>query len=396
MSKKILNKPKARGRVELIRAAAKKEDAGEKLIYMNVGKPDFDTPKIIKRGAIEALEHGLVHYTRLDGIPMLKEAISKREEREFGLCYDPVDEITITIGGSAALFAIWSVFLDPEDELMIPTPYYNAYREQLSYVGANYVEVPILKGDRVEYKREDFEAKLTKNTKLIIINSPNNPTGYVMKDEDLQMIADFAMEHDLIVVSDECYDKYVFSGEFKSISTLDGMRERTIIVNSASKTFSMTGWRIGYVMGPKKFVDEIAVAHNAMSICPNSFAQYGAYYAYQGKIDEVDEMLQEFKRRKELVVAELEEIPEFSYIKPEGAFYVFVNVSELGLSGMEFCEEILDKKGVVLSPGHAYGELWKDYVRISYACSVDNIKTTMKLIQEYICERKNIQTLVNP
>ena len=387
-SRKILNKSTARGRVELIRAAAKKEDAGQKIIYMNVGKPDYDTPEIIKYGAIEAIKEGLVHYTRLDGVPKLKQAIAKREEMEFGLHYNPVDEITITVGGSAALFAIWAVFLDPEDELMIPTPYYNAYREQLSYIGAKYVEVPILREGKVEYRREDFEAKLTKNTKMIIINSPNNPTGYVMKDQDLQMITDFAIEHDLLVVSDECYDKYVFSGKFKSIANLDQMRERTIIVNSTSKTFSMTGWRIGYVMGPKKFVDEIAVAHNAMSICPNSFAQYGAYYAYQEKLDEVDKMLEDFKRRKEFIVSELEKISELEYIKPEGAFYVFISVAKLGISGMEFCEEILDQKGIVLSPGHAYGHEWKDYVRISYACSIENIKTTMLLIKEYIAERK--------
>lgn len=388
LSKRVLDKPKTKGRVEMIQAAAKKEDAGEELIYMNVGKPDFDTPKIIKDGAIKALNEGAVHYTRLDGIPKLKRAISDREKREFNLSYDPVDEITVTVGASAALYAIWTVFLDNEDELMIPTPYYNAYREQINYIGAKYVEVPILKGDKIEYRREDFEKKLTKNTKMIIINSPNNPSGYVMTDKDLQMIADFAIENDLLVISDESYDKYVFNGEFKSIANLKNMRERTIIVNSASKTFSMTGWRIGYVMGPKELVNEISIAHNAMSICPNSFSQHGAYYAYKDKIEEVNLMLDDFKNRKEYIVGELEKIKEFKFVKPEGAFYVFINVGGLGLTGMEFCEDLLNKKGIVLAPGHSYGDDWIDYVRISYACSMDNIKKTIKYIKEYISELK--------
>lgn len=264
---KVNGSPKQKGLFEIYAIASQKERAGEKVIHMEIGRPDFDTPMTVKKRAIEALNEGVVHYTELSGLDELRRAISERERIKTGLCYDPVKEIVVTTGASEGLYCIWNVFLNPEDEVMIPSPYYSSYFNQLTYSGTNLVKVPIMKDGKMKYDIEEFKARLTNNTKMILINSPNNPSGYVMTEEDLNMIAEFAIENDLIVISDECYDSFIFEGNYRSIATLPGMRERTLVVNSSSKTFSMTGWRIGYVMGNETFIREIGKIHSHISCC---------------------------------------------------------------------------------------------------------------------------------
>ncbi len=381
-----------KGLFEIYAIASQKERAGEKVIHMEIGRPDFDTPMAVKEKAVEALHKGVVHYTELSGLDELRRAIAKRERIKTGLYYDPLKEIVVTAGASEGLYCIWNVFLNPEDEVMIPSPYYSSYFNQLIYSGTNLVKVPIMKDGKIKFDIEDFKARLTKNTKMILINSPNNPSGYVMTEEDLNMIAEFAIENDLIVISDECYDSFIFEGNYKSIATLPGMRERTLVVNSSSKTFSMTGWRIGYVMGNEDFIREIGKIHSHISVCATSFAQAGAVEAYKNVFKEVENMVAEFKLRRDYVAKCLGKIDGISFIEPKGAFYVFINVGKLGMDGIEFSERILREKGIALAPGSSFGSEWKDYVRLAYTCSMDNIIEAMELMKSFIDSKKGICT----
>lgn len=386
---KIDKCPKEKGLFEIFAIASQKERAGEKIIHMEIGRPDFDTPKSVKEKAIEALNDGVVHYTEFSGLDELRKAISEREKIKTGLQYDPLKEIVVTAGASEGLYCIWNAFLNSEDEIMVPSPYYSSYLKQLIYSGANLVNVPIMKDENMEYNIDDFKAKLTKNTKMILINSPNNPTGYVMTEEDLKMIAEFSIENDLIVISDECYDSFIFEGDYKSIATLPGMKERTLVVNSSSKTFSMTGWRIGYVMGNETFIEEIGKIHSNISVCSTSFAQVGAIEAYRNVFKEVEDMVKEYKLRRDYVAKHLRKIDNISFIEPKGAFYVFINVGKLGMNGVEFSERLLIEKGIALAPGSAFGSEWDDYVRLAYTCSMEDVIEAMDLMKSFIDSNNN-------
>lgn len=386
---KVNDGPKQKGLFEIFAIASQKERAGEKVIHMEIGRPDFDTPKAAKERAVKALYEGVVHYTEFSGLDDLRKAISEREWLKTGLHYDPLKEIVVTAGASEGLYCIWNVFLNPEDEVIIPSPYYSSYFNQLTYSGTNLVKVPIMKDGKIKYDIEEFKSRLTNNTKMILINSPNNPSGYVMTEEELVMIAQFAIENDLIVISDECYDSFVFEGEYKSIATLPGMRERTLVVNSSSKTFSMTGWRIGYVMGNETFIREIGKIHSHISVCATSFAQAGAAEAYKSVFNEVEDMVEEFKKRRDYVANHLRKMDDISFIEPKGAFYVFINVGKLGMDGIEFSERILRQKGIALAPGSSFGNEWKDYIRLAYTCSMDDIIEAMELMKSFIDSNKN-------
>lgn len=383
--KGMSEKPKNKGIFEIFRRALELERMGKKIVHMEIGRPDFDTPQIIKNAAIEALNKGVVHYTDDAGILNLRKAISNRIKDMHDLSYDPTNQVLITVGASEALDLIWRTFLDKDDQVMIPSPYYGAYTSQLDYSDKKYVLVPILNEDgTVAYDENEFEKRLTSNTKMLLINSPNNPTGHVMNIQDLEMIARLSKKYDLIVVSDECYDHYVFEGEHKSIATLDGMKERTLIVNSTSKTFSMTGWRIGYILGAPLYIDKLTEVHAQTTICPTSFAQYGAIAAYTENIPELKTMAMEFRKRRDYISNFLETVDGVKYVKPAGAFYIFLNVEEFGMSGPEFCEKLIETKGIALCPGTNFGDEWDNYVRISYSCSLEDIKYGMKGIREFI------------
>lgn len=379
---------KSKGLFEIYSIASQRERDGKKVVHMEIGRPDFDTPKDIKNAAIAALNDGEVYYTDLFGIPELREAISNDLSRQIGVKYDPMNEIVVTTGASEALFAIWSAFLDADDEILIPSPCYSSYVHSVTYAGGKVREVPILENGKIIFDINKIEEAINPNTKLIMVNSPNNPTGYVMSKSELESIAQLAIKHDLIVISDECYDRFVFEGEFLSIASLPGMKERTIIVNSTSKTFSMTGWRIGYAAGPSEYIDRIAKIHSHMTVCTTSFAQYGAIEGYKHDLPEVNVMIDEFARRQKYVDQAFSSFKGIDYIKPLGAFYIFFDVSSTGYDSVSFCEDILSERGIALAPGSSFGTGWDSWVRLSYACSMEDIKFAMEQLQEFINEKK--------
>lgn len=390
ISKKMNEGPKEKGLFEINGMALEKERNGEHIIHMEIGRPDFDTPESIKDAAIAALKAGDVHYTNLRGTDALRTSISHYLKEMIGMDYAPFTEVLVTVGASEALHAIWSAFCDPGDEVLVPSPYYGSYRDMIKYTYATMVEVPIIgEGAKVDYAIEKFEKALTDKTKMIVLNSPNNPTGYVCTREEIEAIAEFAKKHDLLVVSDDCYDHYVFEGEYFHIATLPGMRERTLIVNSTSKTYAMTGWRVGFIAGPAELVNAPTLVHGNETVCPASFAQAGAAYAFGNDIPEVAKMSAEFERRKDYIKETLGAVKELSFIEPKGAFYVFLNIGATGLSGADFCEELLQETGVTLSPGTVFGADWKDYVRISYASSMENIVEAMEHIKNFVAKRVN-------
>lgn len=364
--------------------ADRMEAQGAKIIHMDLGRPDFDTPQRVKARAIAALENGRVHYTQLNGVPELKQAIAGRCREEQGLILDPDDNILVTVGASEALFHIWMDFLRPGDEIIIPTPCYCAYLYILACLGVKCVEVPIVKGDQVQFDINDLRAAVTERTRMIVVNTPQNPTGLVLTREQLGIISDFAKENDLLVVSDECYDHFLYSGEHLSIATLPGMFERTITVNSVSKTYSMTGWRVGYAAASKEIIDIMAVSHGNLILCAPSFAQYGAAEAFANVKDELNEMRDEFIRRRACVVQWMERIGVLPYVKPEGAFYLFFDISCTGMDGLTFCMKLLEEYHVNMMPGSIYGGDYHNYVRLAFTCSYEDVDQGMRRLAQFV------------
>lgn len=361
-------------------------EKGIPVIRMDLGSPDIDCPEIAKRAAIDALNNGESHYTDLCGIPRLRRAIAAKEKRDKGLVVNP-DSIIVTVGASEALLGVYATFLTPGDEIIIPTPGYCSYMFILKTLGVRVVELPIIKDCQVVVNTEEFEARITEKTKMILLNYPQNPTGLMYTHEQLEKIADIAKRHDLLVISDECYEKYLFEGEFTSIATLPGMRERTFIINSVSKSFGMTGWRVGYVIPPEGAEPTMGSFHGNLILCATSFAQFGAAAAYENETpQQMEDLRSMYRKRRDLITSVLDKIPQLSYVKPNGAFYIFVDVEKTGLSGFEFARRFVDEHQVTCMPGEIYGEGYENYIRFAYTASYEKTEIAMERLQKFVAE----------
>lgn len=365
------------GLYDVFQKALQLEAEGRDIIHMEIGRPDFDSPANAKQAAKQALDDGMVHYTEMVGIAPLRQAITAKYERDHGLSYRWQDEIIVTAGACEAITAIMLTLMDPGDEILVPSPFFSAYAEAAIIANVKLVEVPLRMENNFSLKADDLRAKLSERTKIILINTPHNPTGSIIQAEDLKQIADLAMEKDILVLSDETYDQFVFEGKHVSIATFDGMRQRTLVVNSASKTYSMTGWRIGYIMGPAHYLKYINKVHQNLSTCATSFAQVGAAEAYHHSEQFIADMKAEFYRRSRLVYESLKDIPGIKLIEPKGAFYVFINIEGLNMSESEFCNYMLDEAGIAIVPGDSFGQYGKGFVRMVYAASYDRIAEAM-------------------
>ncbi|WP_026895302.1 pyridoxal phosphate-dependent aminotransferase [Clostridiisalibacter paucivorans] len=370
------------GLYEIFGRANKLEEQGKRVIHMEIGRPDYDSPDFAKEGVKKALDKGQVHYTDINGIKPLRKAICEKEERRFGLKYDYETEISVMCGAAEVIGVIMLTMLNPGEEIICPSPFFSAYREQAIIAGVKLVEVPVLMVDNWELRIEEIEKRITKNTKMILLNSPNNPAGYVLDKENLQKIANIAKERDLIVVSDECYDEFIYGQEHVSISTLEDMRERTLVVKSTSKSFSMTGWRVGYVLGPLNAIKYINKVHQNFSTCVTAFAQWGAVEAFKHGDNFIDDMVKEFKRRGDYLYDAFTKIDGLKMIKPKGAFYAFPDITAFGMTETDFCNYLMDEAGVVGVPGTAFGDYGKGHIRLAYCRSYEDIVEACYKIKE--------------
>lgn len=372
------------GLYEIYQKALEMENGGASIIHMEIGKPDYDSPQVAKDALKKALDEGFVHYTAMAGISQLRHAIADKEARENGMIFDPETEIVVTAGACEALLALMLTALNPGDEILIPSPFFSAYMDMAHIAGITIKEVPLRFENAFELKTEDLETAVSEKTRAVLINTPHNPTGAVIGREELERIAAFAKEHDLLVISDETYDQFLFDGRHVSISTLQGMKERTVIINSTSKTFSMTGWRVGYAIGPRTLMGYLNKVHQNMSTCATSFAQVGAAAAYNHGRAFTEEMVAEFRIRRDMVMEGLREIRGIDFVMPQGAFYIFPRIVKLGISSDEFCSRALTSTGVAMTPGNGFGSMGEGFIRLSYACSREQISIAMKRLKRFV------------
>lgn len=360
------------------------------LINLNIGEPDFDTPAHVREAAINAINEGRTHYTPSEGIPKLREAIAQKLHRENNLDYS-ADQVTVVSGSQEGISVIAQTLFGPGDEVINGSPHYPSYVFNASMRGARTVFVPLRKEEGYQMTAEDIERAVTPRTKAIVIISPNNPTGGMQSLEELRSIAEVAQKHDLLVISDEIYERIVYEGhEHHSIGSIPGMMERTITANGFSKSYSMTGWRIGYFAAPKEINDKLQAVHRATAICPPSVAQYAALAALNGPQECVEEMSREFGIRRKLVLKMLREIPNVTVGEPAGAFYAFPDFSfYCGEDDEEFARELIREAHVVLLPGSSFGELGRGHLRLSFASSLAKLEEGLKRIQAYLEKRRS-------
>ena len=349
------------------------ERAGETVIHFEIGRPDFDTPEYIKKAAIEALQNGDVFYTSNFGKMELRQAIAEKLKRENGLNYKP-EEILVTAGLSEAVFAVLATILEEGDELLVPDPVWINYRNVPRFLNAVPVSYELKEENGYQLDVEEIRAKVTDKTRAIVIVTPNNPTGGVLARETLQKLADLAIEKDLLVISDEVYERLIYDGEqHVSIASLPGMKERTFTMNGMSKAYSMTGWRLGYVAAPEDYIPVLNKFHQHNTTCAVSFGQTAAIAALRKEGDEVRAMVKEYQRRRDYAVQAINAIDGLSCLSPKGAFYIFINCKALGLSSADLSDYLLENAKIALVPGSVFGPGGEGYLRMSFANNYDNI-----------------------
>lgn len=367
-----------------ISAKAKELKAsGADICSMTAGEPDFDTPKAIKEECIKAINDGKVRYLAASGLPELKKEIVKKFAGN-GIKTD-VANIVISTGAKFALFQAITALCGKDDEVVLFAPYWLSYPEMISASGAKVVVVNTAAENNFEPVRADLEKAITSKTKLIICNSPNNPTGAVYSRNTLEMIADVAVKNNIMVLSDEIYEKLIYNPKDKHISIAslnDKIAELTITVNGFSKAYAMTGWRLGYLTAPLWLTKRISALQSHSTSNATSFVQYAGVVALQGKADEqVDIMVEAFAKRKKLICELLKDVNNLTFVEPAGAFYVMCNISKTGMTSDEFAKKILEEKLLAVIPCASFGA--PDYIRLSYACSEENIKEAVKRLKEF-------------
>ena len=355
----------------------RREKAGEKIIHLNIGRPDFDTPNHIKEAAKKALDEKKVHYSSNYGIPPLTQALADKLQQDNQMSYAP-SEIIVTVGGNEAVFMAMMGLLDSGDEVLIPDPCWLNYFYCVQMARGVPVSVPAKEEHQFTPHIDDFRSRVTDKTKMIVINTPNNPTGAVYSAEFLEELAQLAVEKDLYVLSDEIYEKMVYDGHrHVSFGSLPGMKERTVTVSGFSKNYSMTGWRLGFVAASPDAISAMVRIHQYVTICATSFAQWGAVAALTGPQDDVHHMVGEFDKRGALVSSALQEMPGIQVSKPAGAFYIFPSIKETGKSSQEMAQYLLDEAKIAVVPGHVFGDFGEGYIRLSYANSYENLEMAL-------------------
>ncbi len=371
----------------LVRARAL-EAQGKNIIHLEIGEPDFDTPKNIKEAAKKALDEGYTHYGPSQGLPQLRKVIAEKSGELRGMEFKP-EEVVVTPGAKPIMsFAIMALVEDG-DEVIYVNPGFPIYESMIRYIGGKAIPLPLREKNNFLPDLKELKRKLSKKTKLLIINSPHNPCGSVMSGSYLKEMAEILEPYeDLWVLSDEVYSRIIYEEKFETIAKFPGMRERTIIIDGFSKTYAMTGWRLGYGIMHPELALELARIETNINSCTTTFIQIAGIEALTGPQDEPEKMRQEFMRRRDVIVEGLNNIKGFRCQKPQGAFYVFANVEGTGINYRELADALLSEAGVACLAGTCFGKYGEGFIRFSYANSVENIKEALRRIEEYLKKRK--------
>lgn len=353
------------------------------VVSLGVGEPDFDTPWFVREEGIYSLEQGRTFYTSNAGVLELRKEIASYLHRKQGLTYDPKKEIVITVGGSEAIDIALRAMIDPGDEVIIPEPCFVSYAPCAKLAGATVVSLALKEENSFKLQKEELLSCITDKTKILMISYPNNPTGAIMTREELEPIAEVAKEKDLIVISDEIYSELSYRGEHISIASLDGMQERTIIINGFSKAYAMTGWRLGYLAGPAFIVEQMLKIHQFAIMAAPTTSQYAAILAMRDGDEEVAKMRESYNQRRRFLLSEFERlgIPCF---EPEGAFYIFPCIKKFGMTSEEFATKLLYEQRVAVVPGSAFGDSGEGFLRVSYAYSIEELKVALGRIEKFL------------
>jgi aspartate aminotransferase len=372
---------------EVLAKAKALEAKGKDVVHLEIGEPDFDTPDNIREAAVKAIWDGYTHYNPAQGIPELRKTIAEIVGKEKGLDVKP-EEVVVTPGAKPIMFFGILALVDEGDEVVYPNPGFPIYESVIEFVGAKAVPVKLEESKQFCFDPAELAKIVTPRTKLIILNSPQNPTGGVLCRDDLEAVADLAKRHDAWVLSDEVYGRMVYEGEHISIATLPGMRERTIVLDGYSKTYAMTGWRLGYGIMPAELAARLTQIQINATSCTCTFSQVAGIEAIRGDQSDSNKMVAEFKRRRDVIVDGLNAIPDVSCLRPKGAFYVFPNIRKTGMKSQAVSDLLLEKAGVAGLPGTAFGKFGEGYMRFSYANSVANIEKALERIAKTLAEAK--------
>ena len=354
----------------------------EDCISLGVGEPDFETPWHIAEEGIYSLEKGRTFYTSNQGLVELRQEIARWNKRKYGLDYTK-EEIIVTCGGSEAIDIALRACINPGDEVIVLDPSYVCYEPDVLLAGGVPVRIRLKNENQFRLTPEELEEAITDKTKILMLNYPNNPTGAIMKKEDLQRLLPIIVQHDLLVITDEIYSELTYEGEHVSIASLPHMKERTIVINGFSKTFSMTGWRLGYCMGPLPIMEQVKKIHQFVIMSSPTLSQYAGIEALRNGDDDIKRMKKEYDKRRKYLLKEFARLG-LPCFEPKGAFYIFPCIASFKMSSEEFATKLLEKEHVVVVPGTAFGESGEGFVRISYAYSLEALKEAIKRIERFL------------
>jgi aspartate/methionine/tyrosine aminotransferase len=363
------------------------EAQGKSIIHLEIGEPDFDTPKNIRDAAKRALDEGWTHYVAANGIPQLRETIAEEISRTRRIRVTP-DQVVVTPGGKPIMSFLLMTVCNPGDEIIYPNPGFPIYESMIEFMGGKAVPIPLREENEFRVDVDELKTLITKKTKMIVINSPHNPCGSVLTHEDLKGIADLALKHNLIVLADEIYNRIIYDVPFESITQFPGMLERTVILDGFSKTYAMTGWRVGYGVMPVELAQHITRLMINVNSCTSAFSQRACIEALLGPQDEPRRMVEEFKKRRDTIVSGLSSIEGFTCVKPKGAFYVFPSVHRTGWSCRDLADCFLNEAGVAALSGTCFGAHGKGFLRFSYAASIENLEEALSRIRRMMKTRK--------
>lgn len=352
-------------------------------ISLGVGEPDFVTPWHIRSEGVYSLEKGRTYYTSNAGLMELRCEIANFMERRYSLSYNPKDQIIVTVGGSEAIDLCIRSLINPGDEVLIPEPSFVCYTPCTELAGGKAVPIVTKAENKFKLTAEELKAAITPKTKILVLPFPNNPTGGIMTKEDLEKIAEVLRGTNIIVLSDEIYGELTYGRKHISIANIDGMQERTVIVNGFSKTYAMTGWRLGYAVGPKEIISVMTKIHQYAIMSSPTTSQYAAIEALKNGDEDIERMRDEYNYRRRVIVEGFNKMG-LSCFEPEGAFYVFPSIQSTGMTSEEFCEKLLYSQKVAVVPGNAFGQSGEGFVRCSYAYSIDNIQEALRRIDRFI------------